>query len=46
MLVLASEDMEFDQEIFKGELLFGQARDPQAEMWNGNDWAKKAFNKN
>ena len=43
LLVLASEDMEFDQEIFKGELLFGQARDPQAEMWNGKRLGKEGI---
>ncbi len=43
LLVLASEDMEFDQEIFKGETLFGQTRDPQAEMWNGKRLGKEGI---
>jgi len=46
LLVLASEDMEFDQEVFKGEMLFGQARDPQAEMWNGKRLGKEGIQKN
>ena len=43
LLVLASEDMGFDQEVYKGEMLFGQARDPNAEMWNGKRLGKEGI---